>query len=113
VPRSTDARTASGADLAMAYHPEFPDVKPGALTYMCGTCVIRRTSGSTPLLPYLPGDETSGPARRTDAGTYAHIGVTDYWRGGATRCNRAQARPKLRPAGRAVSNGWTGSCDSG
>jgi uncharacterized protein len=69
------ARPASGADLALLIIHEFQHVKLGALTDMFDLC--DRTDQR---VYFAPWREDPRPLGALLQGTYAHIGVTDYWR---------------------------------
>jgi uncharacterized protein len=69
------ALPASGADLALLIIHEFQHVKLGALYDMFDLC--DRTEQR---LFYAPWREDPRPLGALLQGTYAHIGVTDYWR---------------------------------
>jgi uncharacterized protein len=69
------ALPASGADLALLMIHEFQHVKLGALDDMFDLC--DRTNQR---LFYAPWREDPRPLGALLQGTYAHIGVTDYWR---------------------------------
>ena len=69
------ALPASGADLALLIIHEFQHVKLGALTDMFDLC--DRTDQR---VFFAPWREDPRPLGALLQGTYAHIGVTDYWR---------------------------------
>ena len=69
------ALPASGADLARLIIHEFQHVKLGALIDMFD--LYDRTDQR---LFYAPWREDPRPVGALLQGTYAHLGVTDYWR---------------------------------
>ena len=70
------ARPAGGADLALLIIHEFQHVKLGALTDMFDLC-----DRSDQRAFFAPWREDPRPLGALLQGTYAHIAVTDYWRG--------------------------------
>ena len=69
------ALPASGAELALLIIHEFQHVKLGALADMFD--LYDRSSGQLFFAPWRPDPRPAGALLQ---GTYAHIGVTDYWR---------------------------------
>ena len=73
--RSRAALPSSGTDLALLIIHEFQHVKLGALTDM-----FDLHDSTDQRVFFAPWREDPRPVGALLQGTYAHIGVTDYWR---------------------------------
>lgn len=81
------ALPASGADLALLILHEFQHVKLGALTDMFDLC--DRTDRQVFFAPWRDDPRPLGALLQ---GTYAHIAVTDFWRGRRHQVSGPEAR---------------------
>ena len=101
------ALPADGENLALLLIHEFQHVKLGAMLDMFD--LYDRCDGR---LFYAPWREDPRPVEALLQGTYAHLGVTDYWRARGIRLTAQthSRRPSVSPAGgrlpRRRSRGW-------